>query len=159
MRRTSFGKVLSRNTSFNQSLLNLDERLLRNYYKSIGYYNVEVTSKTANLNKEGNIDLIFSINAGTRYTINKIKTNLDSVFDKNIFFPLEKFYSKEIGEYYSPFKVKKLLDQIDDVIEKNNLQFVEHNVKEEVQGEGIIITFNIFEGERTLVERINYNWK
>ena len=150
-----FWKVLSRNTSFNQSLLNLDERLLRNYYKSIGYYNVEVTSKTANLNKEGNIDLTFSINAGTRYTINKIKTNLDSVFDKNIFFPLEKFYSKEIGEYYSPFKVKKLLDQIDDVIEKNNLQFVEHNVKEEVQGEGIIITFNIFEGERTLVERIN----
>ena len=59
-----------------------------------------------------------------------------------------------IGEYYSPFKIKKLLDQIDDVIE-NNLQFTEHNVKEIIEGEGIIIVFNIFEGERTLVERIN----
>ena len=41
------------------------------------------------------------------------------------------------------------------LIDKNNLQFVEHNVQEEVQEKTISINFNIFEGKRELVERIN----
>ena len=40
------------------------------------------------------------------------------------------------------------------MISANNLQFVEH-VQEEVVGDKISITFNIFEGEKILVERIN----
>ena len=78
----------------------------------------------------GNIDLIYSIDEGKRYTINKISTNVDKVFDKKIFFPLNKNFKKYVGEYYSPFKIKKLLEQIDVLIEENNLQFVEHNVEE-----------------------------
>ena len=64
-------------------------------------------------------------------------------------------YQKYIGEYYSPFKVKKLLDDLDKLIDKNNLQFVEHNVQEKVNNNGIAIKFNIFEGDKVLVERIN----
>ena len=60
-----------------------------------------------------------------------------------------------IGEYYSPFKIKNLLEDLDELIEKNNLQFVEHNVEESVEGNNISIIFNIFEGEKNLVERIN----
>ena len=41
------------------------------------------------------------------------------------------------------------------IISKNNLQFVEHNVEEILQGDNIKIKFNIFEGEKVLVERIN----
>ena len=41
-----------------------------------------------------------------------------------------KAYKKYVGDYYSPFKIKKLLDEIDELIVKNNLQFVEHNVQE-----------------------------
>ena len=46
-----FWKIISRNTNLSQDLLNLDERLLTNYYKSNGYYNVEVNSKTAKINE------------------------------------------------------------------------------------------------------------
>ena len=77
------------------------------------------------------------------------------MFDKSIFFSLNKDFEKIIGEYYSPFTVKKLLENIDEIIEINNLQFVEHNVQETVEDDGISIKFNIFEGERVLVERIN----
>ena len=41
------------------------------------------------------------------------------------------------------------------MIEKKNLQFVEHNVEETIDGESIVIKFNIYEGEKILVERIN----
>ena len=150
-----FWKVISNNTNLSENLINLDRRLLANYYKSLGYYDVKISSNIAEINKAGNADLVYSIEEGTRYTINKISTNVDEVFDKNLFFPLNKEFKKYIGDYYSPFKIKKLLEELDRLIELNNLQFVEHNVKEDIKNDSINITLNIYEGPRNLVERIN----
>ncbi len=150
-----FWKFISKNTNFSNNLIGLDKRLLENYYKSIGFYDVQVSSNIAQINNEGNADISYTINEGTRYRINKISTNVDKVFDKEIFFPLNKVFKEYAGEYYSPFKIKELLEELDQIIEFNNLQFVEHNVQEDVQEDSINITFNIFEGEKTLVERIN----
>jgi len=150
-----FWKFISKNTNFSQNLINLDTRLLRNFYKSIGYYDVTINSNSAEINNEENIDLIYSIDAGTRYTIDKITTNVDPVFSNELFFSLKKSYEKLVGKYYSPFEIKKILEDIDEIIDKNNLQFVEHNVEEEVKEKTISIKFNIFEGKRELVERIN----
>ena len=150
-----FWKIISKNTSLSQNLINLDQRLLVNYYKSIGFYDVKIKSNFAEINQSGNANLIYTIDEGNRFIIDKISTNVDKVYDKKIFFPLNEVFKKQIGEYYSPFKVKKLLEQIDILIEENNLQFVEHNVEEVVKDDTINIIFNIFEGERNLVERIN----
>ena len=150
-----FWKIISRNTNLSQDLLNLDERLLTNYYKSNGYYNVEVNSKTAKINEAGDAEITYSINEGQRFIISKISTKVDSVFDKEIFFPLNNVYEDYIGDYYSPFKIKKLLESIDNLIAKNNLQFVEHNVQETLDEKTISIIFNIYEGEKKLVERID----
>ena len=150
-----FYKIISKNSNFSENQIQLDLRLLTNYYKSIGYYDVQISSNSAEFNKEGNIDLVYSIDAGTRYIINKISTNADSVFDKKIFSSLQDSYNKYIGKYYSPFSVKDLLDDIDTLIEKNNLQFVEHSVEEIKNANNIEIKFNIFESDKILVERVN----
>ena len=150
-----FWKVISKNTNFSENLINLDVRLLTNYYKSNGFYNVEINSKTAKITETGDAEIIYSINEGKRFVINKIATEVDSVFDKEIFFPLESVYKDLIGEYYSPFKIKKLLEEIDNLIAKNNLQFVEHNVQETLDEDTISVVFNIFEGEKSLIERID----
>ena len=150
-----FWKFISRNTNLSENLINLDLRLLTNYYKSLGFYDINVTSNLAQIDKSGNADLVYSIDEGVRYTINKISTNVDTVFDKKIFFPLNKTYKKYAGDYYSPFKIKKILEQIDELIDDNNLQFVEHNVKESIKDDSINIVFNIYEGEKTLIERVN----
>ncbi len=150
-----FWKIISRNTNFSENLIRLDVRLLTNYYKSLGFYDVKVKSNFAQINQSGNADLIYSIDEGNRYIINKISINVDKVFDKKLFFPLNKLYEKHVGDYYSPFKVKKLLEELDELIDDNNLQFVEHNVQEVIEGDSINIIFNVFEGEKKLVERIN----
>ncbi len=150
-----FWKFISKNTNLSENIVNLDKRLLVNYYKSIGFYDIKVNSNIAKINQTGDADLIYTIDEGNRYTINKISTNIDPVFDKKIFFPLNKIFSKNIGNYYSPFKIKKLLEEIDILIENNNLQFVEHNVQEIIEEDNIKIIFNIFEGDKKLVERIN----
>ena len=150
-----FWRVLTKNTNFSNSILDLDTRLITNFYKSSGFYDAKVTSKLAKIEDTGYINLTYIIDEGQRYRIKKISTNVDKVFDKDLFFSLNKEYEKYVGEYYSPFKIKKLLDNIDEIIDKNNLQFVEHNVQEEISDGNINVIFNIFEGEKKLVERIN----
>lgn len=152
---SKFWKFISKNTVLSENLIQLDKRLLTNYYKSLGFYNVKVTSSVATIEDTSGAELIYSIDEGNRFIINKISTKVDKVFDKNLFFPLEKSYNKLIGQYYSPFDVKKLLEEIDQITEDNNLQFVEHFVEEEVLNDTIKIKLNIFEGEKVLVERIN----
>ena len=128
--------------------------MLINYYKSIGYYDVVINSTSAELGSNSKISINYNIDAGIRYSIDKISINVDTVFDKNIFFSLNKAYNKLIGEYYS-FKIKEILDKIDEIIDDNNLQFVEHRVREDISGDKISLIFDIFEGEKITVERIN----
>ena len=150
-----FWKVISKNSNFSRDLISLDKRLLTNYYRSIGFKDVEVTSSFVNLSDKGNMELTYSIEAGTRYRINKISTKVDNVFDKQLFSPLNKIYKDIAGEYYSPFKIKDILDEVELIVEKNNLQFVEQSVSEKKEGNNINLIFNIYEGEKFLVERIN----
>ena len=150
-----FWKFLSKNTSLNYSNIELDKRLLSNYYKSIGYYDIQVVSSNAEINKKNETILTYSINPGVRYRINKISTNVDPVLDKNLFVELEDEFIEVVGKYYSPFRVKKLLESLNLLIANNDLQFVEHSVSEIISDEFIEIKLNIFEGSKELVERIN----
>ena len=151
-----FWKFLSKNTYFNQANIDLDKRLLLNYYKSLGYYDVQVLTNNAEIDERENIiNLIYTINAGKRYKIKKISTNVDNVIDKKLFYNLENSYSKLVDQYYSPFKIKKLLDEVDLTIANNDLQFVQHSVNEIIEDNYIELKINIFEGEKNLVEKIN----
>ena len=150
-----FWKVITRNTRFNENQIELDKRLLINYYKNLGYHDIKVTSSSAEIQDSQNINLYYSIEAGKRYIFAKIDTVLDTTFDKKIFFPLREKYKDLVGTYYSPFKIKKILEEIDTIIDNNNLQFVEHSVQETIEGDRINLSFNIKEGEKIIVERIN----
>jgi len=150
-----FWKFLSKNTFLNSNTINLDKRLLENYYKSLGYYDVQILSNSAEVSNQNFTTLTYTINAGNRYKVNKISLNLSEVLNKELFTSLEKNYQSIIGKYYSPFKVKNLLDDLDELIVDNDLQFIEHNVNETISNENIEIAINIFEGKKELVERIN----
>jgi outer membrane protein insertion porin family len=150
-----FWKFLSKNTNLNNQNIALDKRLLKNYYKSLGYYDVQVLSSSAEINQDNETSLTFNINAGNRYRIKKIATNVSPVLDKNIFLSLNKEYKKVVGKYYSPFKVTKLLKELDALIAANDLQFIQHSVNEIIDPSGIELTINIFEGDKLSVERIN----
>ena len=149
-----FWKFLTRNTILNNNNIELDKRLLSNYYKSIGYYDIKVLSESVTIDEEG-VRLIYNISAGQRYRVNKISTNIDDALDKNVFFKINKEFKKVIGDYYSPFKVKSILDELDAIINSNDLQFVQHSVNEIVSAEGIELKINIFEGEKNTIERVN----
>ena len=152
---TKFWKVLTKNTNLNESNIELDKRLLTNYYKSIGYYDVKVLSEIVELKEDFQSEITYNINAGTRYKISKISTKVDPVLDKKLFLPLNKIYKKTIGSFYSPFTVKKLLDELDFIINNEDLQFIEHNVNEILKDDTIELIINVIEGQKVIVEKID----
>ena len=151
---SKFWKFLSKNTHLNSSNVELDTRLLTNYYKTLGYYDVQVLSSNAEVSENNFTILTYTINAGTRYKVTKISTNVNNVLDSKLFLPLEKSYTKMVGKYYSPFRVKKLLDELDALIASNDLQFIEHSVNEILENDSIEIKINIYEGKKQLVEKV-----
>ena len=150
-----FWKFISRNVYLNEERVELDKRLLKNYYLGKGYYDVEILSSNVFLKEKDGIELTFSINAGKRYRIKKLSTNIEPVFDKSIFQSLESDFKKYAGDYYSPFKIQKILKSIDAIIDNNELQFVQHTVSESIDENSIDIEFKIFEGRKVQIERVN----
>ncbi len=150
-----FWKIISNNVYLNSDRIELDKRLLKRYYLGKGYYDVQILSSNVFLKEKEGIELTFSINSGKRYRIKKLSTDIQPVFDKSIFKSLQSDFKKYAGEYYSPFKVTKILENIDSIIDENELQFVQHSVSETIDGDFIDIEFKIYEGRKVQIERVN----
>ena len=150
-----FWKVISRNVYLSKERIDLDKRLLKNYYRNKGYYEIDIKSSNVEYSEGEGFILTYNVNAGKRYKFNKIFANVSDSLEKEAFISLESEFSKLVGEYYSQRKLKSLLDKIDKLTEQKELQFVNHNISETLDGNGVEVQINIFEGEKILIERIN----
>jgi len=147
-------KVFSKNVYLNKGRVELDKRLLKNYYKNQGYYEVDISSTNVEYSEGEGFVLTFSINAGKRYKFNKIFANVSESLDKSAFVSLEEDFNKVVGDYYSTAKLTKILEKIDKLSEQKELQFINHKVEETLSENSIDIKIDIFEGEKVLIERI-----
>jgi len=148
-------KFISQNIYLNQTRIDLDKRLLENYYKNKGYYEVLIKSTNVEYADGEGFILTYNINAGKRYKFKKIYANIAETLDNEAFLSLENDFSKLIGDYYSQKKLQSLLVKIDKLSEQKELQFINHNVYETLEGNGVEVKINIFEGEKVIIERIN----
>ena len=105
-------KFISKNVYLNKSRVELDKRLLFNYYKNKGYYEVDISSSNVEYSEGEGFVLTFSINAGQRYRFRKITTNISEALEKSAFVSLEKDFNKIIGDYYSQEKLTKVLGKL-----------------------------------------------
>jgi len=152
---SAFWKFISRNVYLSKERIDLDKRLLKNYYRNKGYYEVDVTSSNVEYSEGEGFVLTYSINAGTRYKFKKIYANVSEALDKNAFVSLEANFDKLVGKYYSQRKLKSVLEKIDKLSEQKELQFINHSVQEILEGNEVEVKINIFEGEKFIIERIN----
>ncbi len=152
---SKFWKFISRNVYLNKARVELDKRLLENYYRNKGYYEVDVKSTNVEYSEGEGFVLTFNINAGKRYKFKKIFANVSETLDKSAFASLEKEFNKLVGHYYSQRKLKKVLEKIDKLSEQKELQFINHNILETLDENGVEVKINIFEGDKVIIERIN----
>ena len=152
---SKFWKFISRNVYLDQERIEIDKRLLLNYYKSKGYYEVDLTSSSVEYAEGEGFVLTYSINAGNRYKFKKIFADVADSLDKNAFKSLGLEFNKLIGNYYSHLKLDDVLDKIDKLSEQKELQFINHKVVETLDGDGVEVKIIIFEGDKFIIEKIN----
>ena len=150
-----FWKFISGRKFLNINSVFLDERLLKNFYKNNGYYNVKINSSYAKLIDSNNFELIFNIDAGTKVFFGDLKLILPSDFDKNNFTPINKLFKKTKGRPYSINTIDKILDEIDIITTLEQYKFIKANVEETFKENSIDLLFKVEEGEKFYVDKIN----
>ena len=150
-----FWKFISRNVYINEELINLDKRLLKNYFKNNGYFNVKIENSFVEFDKDSNFNLIFNITPGKKYFFNNFSLNLPSNYDAELFENITKKFSKLKGDTYSLLKVNDLLDDINDIALSRQYEFINASIDETINEDKIDFNINISESDKFYVEKIN----
>ncbi len=150
-----FWKFISKNVYINRELINLDKRLLTNYFKNNGYFNVKIENSFVEFDKNSNFNLIFNITPGKKYFFNDFSLNLPSNYDSKLFKKITKKFSKLKGDKYSLLKINNLLDDINDIALSKQYEFINASIVEKINGDKIDFDINISESEKFYIEKIN----
>ena len=119
-----WGKFLSNSSTPSEQLVNSDISKLKFFYLNNGFYDIQITSNSIKLINDSKVNLIYSINSGNRYFINKIyiddKSNSIKKDDLN---NIKKFCDSLISENYNLSELKKKVELIN-----NYLNIANYNI-------------------------------
>ena len=151
-----FWKFISNKIYLDSERINLDKRLLKNYYKNNGYYNTKIENSFVEFKNDRSFKLIFNINAGKKFTFNKLNLIVPDDFDPKYFVPIQKLLSELPNEIYSLDRINKILNEIDKVALSKQYEFVDASLNEKIIDDNKInITITLSESEKFYVEKIN----
>ena len=147
-----FWKFISGKKYLNENVINFDKRLITNFYKNKGYYNINVESSFANYLGNNEFELIYNITSGNKYFFNNLSLKLPIDYDLINFQKLTKMFSELKGEAYSLNSIDKILKEIDKVVLNEQYEFLRSTVSEEINNTLINLVFNTDESEKFYVE-------
>ncbi|MDB3885510.1 outer membrane protein assembly factor BamA [Candidatus Pelagibacter sp.] len=151
-----FWKFISRSVYLNSKTIELDRRLLKNYYKDNGYYNVEVNNSFVEIKNNNSFKLIYNINAGSKFKFNKLSLDLPTDFEPVYFEDVKETLLDLEGKTYSLNKINKVLKEIDKVALSKQYEFINADITESIAtGNKIDITVSMKETPKFYVEKIN----
>ena len=150
-----FWKFLSGKKYLNENVIKFDERLLKNYYLNKGYYNVVINSSYAKLIGNNEFELIFNINAQSKFFFGDLILDLPNDFDNDNFKAINMLFKDIKGEKYSLNLIDKILDEIDKITTIEEYKFIKATVNENIISNKVNLTFKIGESAKVYVEKIN----
>jgi outer membrane protein insertion porin family len=150
-----FWKFISGKKYLNENLINYDKRLLNNFFKNRGFFNVKIGSSFANYLGNSDFEIIYNISSGEKFYFNEFNVNLPIDYEQSNFDQLNKTFDKFKGEAYSLNAIEKVLKEIDKIVLNEQFEFLKSTVKEQIEGNLINLTFEIGESEKFYVEKIN----
>ena len=151
-----FWKIISGRKYLIESSVNLDRRLLKNFYKNKGYYNVKINSSFAKLNDQSNFELIYNINEGEKYFFNNLELNIPIDYNKDNYNEVYDLFSSLKGKPYSILRIEKIIDVIDKISTNEQFTSIKATVKEIITDNKINLTFDVAETEKFVINKINF---
>ena len=151
-----FWKFISSKKLLDQSRIALDVRLLENYYRNKGFYNVKVDSSFAEFLDDGMFDLTFNINSGEKFFFNSLKLDIPTDYNRNNFSRIDSLFKKLKNKPYSYNAIKKILNEVEYIALQDEYDSINASVEENIIGTNKLdFTIFIDEIQKRLVERIN----
>ena len=151
-----FWKFISNKVYLNRSLIDLDKRLLENFYKNQGYYNVKILDSFAELNNKDSFKLIFNIDSGEKFFFNNFTLKIPDDYNKNDFVKVNQIFDELKGEKYSLNNINKILREIDNIASRKLYDFITSDLNVEIEDTNKLnYTFIINDSKKFYVKRIN----
>ncbi len=151
-----FWKFLSKKKYLNEKQIQLDQRLLKNFYLNEGYYNIKISQTSANIIQENNFELTYNINAGKKFFFNDLNLILPIDYDPNNFKLIQLLLDDMKDKPYSSNRINDLLNEIDKIAITKQYEFINASFSEKIIDDNKVnIEFLINESQKLYVDRIN----
>lgn len=149
-------RIFSSSENYDAEKSNYDKELLRRFYLKHGYADFRVASTIGELSPDKkSFVLNFVLDEGARYKVKDIVINSE-IGDVDVT-PIYDVVEFERGDWYNAEKVEKSVTAITDELGKKGFAFVDvvPDLRKNTQTGDVDVVFNIKEGDRIFVNRIN----
>ncbi len=145
-------------SALSEQRIEYDKQLLKEFYKSKSFYDAQIESAFASVDKNNKFTLTYSINSGAKYKfgdydlkVSGLSLKEDDVKEiKSIFSKLLK------NESYSPQTINKINKQITEFLENRRYGNFEINIQDiKAADDKINLIVQLNEGQKSLVNKIN----
>jgi outer membrane protein insertion porin family len=145
-------------SALSEQKIEFDKQLLRDFYKSKGFYDAQIESAFASPDKNNNFSITFSINAGKKYKFGEfeIKKN-SSLYKEQDISEIKNIGDKLIkNQTYSTNIATKLNKEIESYLESKKYNNFEINIQEFKKNEEVInILLQINDEQKILINKVN----
>ncbi len=155
-KESAWWRFLSSDDTYDPDRLTLDRELLRRFYLSEGYADFRVDSAVAELTPDRkNFFITFTVEEGERYEFGnvEIETTLPGLDPEKLKDEIE----IDEGDWYDADEVEETIDFLSDQVGNLGYAFVDvrPRLDRDRENRAINVTFEIVEGPRVFVERID----
>ena len=150
-------KIFS-SSALSEQRIEYDKQLLKDFYKSKSFYDAQIESAFASIDKNNKFTLTYSINSGKKYKFGDYDIKVSGLALKEVDINEIKNISNKLlkNEFYSPLTINKINKQITDFLETKKYGNFEINIQDlKVADDKINIIVQLNEGQKSLVNKIN----
>jgi outer membrane protein insertion porin family len=145
-------------SALSEQRVEYDKQLLKDFYRSKSFYDVQIESAFVSVDKNNNYTLTFSINSGNKYKFGDYDLKVSGLTLKETDVNEIKSISNKLlkNEFYSPIIINKLNKQVTNLLESKRYGNFEINIQDVKTVDNkinVIVQFN--EGQKSLVNKIN----
>jgi outer membrane protein insertion porin family len=145
-------------SALSEQKIELDKQLLKDFYKSKGFYDAQIESVFASADKSNNFSLTFSINAGKKYKFGdfEIKKN-SSLYKEQDISEIKNIAEKLLkNQTYSTILTTKLNREIENYLESKRFSNFEFSIQEFKKNEEVInILLQLNDEQKILINKVN----
>ena len=145
-------------SSLSEQRIEYDKQLLKDFYRSKGFYDIQIESAFAGIDKNNNYSITFSINSGKKYKFGdfEIKTT-SSLYKEQDISEIKNISNKLLKNgIYSSVVVNKLNREISSYLQSKRYNNFEINILESRKDNEIIdIVLQLNNEQKNIISKIN----